>query len=174
MYSRRFNLSANLDPHQILDVGATDYALNTYDNLYRYEDNPPKMRPWLAESHTVSGDGLVWDFKLRQGVKFHDGSELTADDVVYSVQRLLAIGKAGAVLAGLEGWLRLVSGSLFSQVPAGGNVWPEEAARLIVADSPDIWIYNQVEVCGLANRVQGFRHCPVGSGGGVRWMHLAA
>ena len=79
-----FNLPANLDPHQILDVGATDYALNTYDHLYRHEDNPPKMQPWLAESHTVSGDGLVWDFKLRQGVKFHDGSELTAGDVVYS------------------------------------------------------------------------------------------
>ena len=36
-----FNLPANLDPHQILDVGATGYALNAYDNLYRYEDNPP-------------------------------------------------------------------------------------------------------------------------------------
>jgi peptide/nickel transport system substrate-binding protein len=88
------NLPANLDPHQILDVGATDYALNAYDNLYRYEDNPPKMQPWLAESHTVSPNGLIWDFKLRPGVKFHDGSELTADDVVYSFQRLLAIGKA--------------------------------------------------------------------------------
>jgi peptide/nickel transport system substrate-binding protein len=44
----------------------------------------------------VSRDGLVWDFKLHQGVKFHDGSELTAGDVVYSFQRLLAIGKAPA------------------------------------------------------------------------------
>ncbi len=88
------NLPANLDPHQILDVGATGYALNGYDNLYRYEDNPPKMQPWLAESHTVSPNGLIWDLKLRPGVKFHDGSELTADDVVYSFQRLLAIGKA--------------------------------------------------------------------------------
>ena len=88
------NLPANLDPHQILDVGATGYALNGYDNLYRYEDNPPKMQPWLAESHTVSPNGLIWDLKLRPGVKFHDGSELTADDVVYSFRRLLAIGKA--------------------------------------------------------------------------------
>jgi peptide/nickel transport system substrate-binding protein len=90
------DLPANLDPHQILDLGMTGYALNTYDNLYRYEDNPPKMQPWLAISHTSSPDGLVWDFKLRQGVKFHDGSELAADDVVYSVQRLLGIGRAPA------------------------------------------------------------------------------
>src|SRR5580704_18547589 len=90
------DLPANLDPHQILDLGMTGYALNTYDNLYRYEDNPPKMQPWLAISHTSSPDGLVWDFKLRQGVRFHDGSELVADDVVYSVQRLLGIGRAPA------------------------------------------------------------------------------
>jgi peptide/nickel transport system substrate-binding protein len=52
------------------------------------------MQPWLAESHTVSPNGLIWDFKLRAGVKFHDGSELTADDVVYSFRRILAVGKA--------------------------------------------------------------------------------
>jgi peptide/nickel transport system substrate-binding protein len=52
------------------------------------------MQPWLAESHTVSSNGLIWDFKLRHGVEFRDGSELTADAVVYSCQRLHAIGKA--------------------------------------------------------------------------------
>jgi len=89
-----YNLPLNLDPHQVLDVSMTDYFLNTYDNLYRYEDNPAKMRPWLALSYTASPDGLTWDFKLRQGVKFHDGSELTAADVVYSFQRLLGLNKA--------------------------------------------------------------------------------
>lgn len=90
------NLPANVDPHQIFDVPMQMYSLNAYDNLYRYEGNPPKLEPWLAESHTVSADGLTWDFKLRPGVKFHDGSDLTADDVVYSFKRVLAIGKAPA------------------------------------------------------------------------------
>lgn len=49
----------------------------------------------------------------------------------------------------------------------------EQAARLIVADSPDIWIYNMIEVVGFSNRLQGFRHCPVGSGTEVRCMHLS-
>jgi hypothetical protein len=90
------DLPATLDPAQTLDVQATQWALNAYDNLYRYEDNPAEMRPWLATDHTISKDGLTWDFKLRQGVKFHDGSELTAEDVVYSVQRVLGIGRAPA------------------------------------------------------------------------------
>jgi peptide/nickel transport system substrate-binding protein len=90
------NLPANVDPHQIFDVPMQLFSLNAYDNLYRYQGNPPKLEPWLALSHTVSSDGLSWEFKLRPGVKFHDGSDVTADDVVYSFRRVLAIGKAPA------------------------------------------------------------------------------
>src|SRR5207248_9760876 len=46
--------------------------------------------------HTVSADGLTWEFKLRAGAKFHDGTPVTAADVVFSFQRLLKIGKAPA------------------------------------------------------------------------------
>src|SRR5499426_3807150 len=90
------NLPANVDPHQIFDVPMQFYSLNTYDNLYRYQGNPPKLEPWLAKSHTVSGDGLTWEFTLRPGVKFHDGSEMSAEDVVWSFKRVLSIGKAPA------------------------------------------------------------------------------
>ena len=90
------NLPTNLDPHQIFDVPMQLYSLNTYDNLYRYEGNPPQLKPWLAESYTVSPDGLTYEFKLRRGAKFHDGGEITAEDVVYSFRRVLALGKAPA------------------------------------------------------------------------------
>ncbi|MGH7210394.1 MAG: ABC transporter substrate-binding protein, partial [Acetobacteraceae bacterium] len=50
----------------------------------------------------------------------------------------------------------------------------EEATRLIMADSPDIWIYNTVELRGLSNRVAGYRFCPAGSGGEIRWIHLTS
>ena len=39
------------------------YALNTYDGLYRYENNPPELLPWLASGHTASADGLDWEFR---------------------------------------------------------------------------------------------------------------
>jgi peptide/nickel transport system substrate-binding protein len=49
----------------------------------------------------------------------------------------------------------------------------EDAIRQVVADSPDIWIYNTIELAGVANRVKGIHYCPVGSGCEVRWMSLA-
>ena len=84
-----------MDPHAAFDVGRVAVRLNLYDGLYRWLDNPPKLEPWLAESHTVSSDGLTYTFKLRRGVKFHDGAEVTAEDVRYSTERILA-GKKGA------------------------------------------------------------------------------
>ncbi|WP_428538676.1 ABC transporter substrate-binding protein [Rhodopila sp.] len=95
-----WGLPSNLDPHQIFDVPMQTVMFNAYDNLYRYENDPPEIVPWLATSHTESDDGLTWEFKLRPGVKFHDGSELTADDVVYSFHRVLGLklAPAGAFL----------------------------------------------------------------------------
>src|SRR5436305_7715278 len=85
-----------MDPHAAFDVGRVAVRLNLYDGLYRWLDNPPKLEPWLAESHTVASDGLTYTFKLRRGAKFHDGAEVTAEDVRYSAERILAlkIGRA--------------------------------------------------------------------------------
>lgn len=85
-----------LDPHTVWDVGRVAVRLNLYDGLYRWLDNPPKLTPWLAESHTVSPDGLTYTFRLRKGAKFHDGTEVTAEDVRYSIERILALKKGAA------------------------------------------------------------------------------
>jgi len=57
-----------------------------YEGLYSL-DSSNRPIPMLAESHTVSKDGLVYTFKLRQGVKFHNGKEMTSEDVVASLAR---------------------------------------------------------------------------------------
>ncbi len=80
-----------LDPHQILDVGRVASRVNLYDGLLRWLDNPAKLEPWLAESYTASDDGKKYTFKLRKGAKFHDGTEIKAADVVYSMERILGL-----------------------------------------------------------------------------------
>lgn len=90
------NLPANLDPHALYDVPSSFIQLNVYDNLYRYEGNPPKLQPWLADSFTVSKDAKTWEFKLKPNLAFANGDPLTADDVVWSFKRLMGMNKAAA------------------------------------------------------------------------------
>lgn len=73
---------------------------NTYETLVRYRTKEVKGRvvgtagiqPHLAESVETSPDGKTFTFKLRRGVKFHSGDEMTAEAVRYSVNRMLTIG----------------------------------------------------------------------------------
>ncbi len=68
---------------------------NIYEQLLRYDPVSKQTIPLLAESYTVSDDGLVWTFTIRDGVKFQNGDPLTAEDVKYSIDRTMALG-AGA------------------------------------------------------------------------------
>ncbi|MCC7426669.1 MAG: ABC transporter substrate-binding protein [Alphaproteobacteria bacterium] len=85
------NLSRTLDPHTVYDVPSAFTRVNLYDCLYEYAGNPPEPKPLLATETRSSADGKTHDFTIRAGVKFHDGSELTAEDVVYSFRRMLAL-----------------------------------------------------------------------------------
>lgn len=72
-----------LDPfHQAADARIRVTVL-MYQGLF-YEGADGEALPLLAESHEISEDGLVYTIKLREGVTFHDGSEMTAEDVAYS------------------------------------------------------------------------------------------
>ncbi|MGI9336461.1 MAG: ABC transporter substrate-binding protein [Gammaproteobacteria bacterium] len=87
-----------MDPHMVFDVGRVAYRLNLYDGLMRWLDNPPQLNPWLAQSYEISDDGLRYKFKLRDGAKFHDGTAVEAKDVVYSMDRILALKKGASSL----------------------------------------------------------------------------
>ena len=82
-----------MDPHALYDVGRVAYRINLYDGLLRWLDNPPKLSPWLADSYDISDDGISYTFHLNKGATFHDGSPVEATDVVYSMERILALKK---------------------------------------------------------------------------------
>jgi peptide/nickel transport system substrate-binding protein len=75
-----------LDAHWTTASITETLTNHIYEGLYSL-DAGNRPIPMLAESHTVSRDGLTYTFKLRQGVKFHNGKEMTSDDVVASLTR---------------------------------------------------------------------------------------
>lgn len=77
-----------LDPHKTTSYFSFQVLENVYDTLVEPDENL-EMQPALAESWEVSEDQLTWTFQLREGVTFHDGSEFTAEDVVYSYERII-------------------------------------------------------------------------------------
>ena len=76
-----------LDPHTTNATATRNMLENVYDTLVRF-DSDLQIVPSLAESWEVSDDGLIWTFKLRPGVTFHNGEPLTASDVAFSINRI--------------------------------------------------------------------------------------
>lgn len=81
-----------MDPAVGSDEASSVYFLNVYDTLV-YPNKDGTVRPHVAERWEVSGDGLLWTFHLRTGVKFHSGRDLKAEDVVFSLKRMITIGE---------------------------------------------------------------------------------
>jgi len=77
-----------LDPIQITDTVSDTVAKRIFSTLVKFAPDATVI-PDLAESWDVSDDGLTYHFKLREGVKFHNGDPLTAQDVAYSYTRLV-------------------------------------------------------------------------------------
>lgn len=79
---------ATLDPAIGYDWQNWSMIKSLFDGLMDYEPGTTNLRPGLAESYEASADGLTYVFKLRQGVKFHNGRVMTAEDVKYSLDRV--------------------------------------------------------------------------------------
>lgn len=85
-----------IDPAKGTDYSATVLQINIYDTLVYPKQGGGGVQPLLATSWTI--DGPTYTFKLKPGVKFHSGNPVTADDVVFSYNRLMAMGQGNASL----------------------------------------------------------------------------
>ncbi|GED69918.1 diguanylate phosphodiesterase [Brevibacillus reuszeri] len=77
----------NLDPYLSAATDTSSMMDNVFDGLFEAGENS-ELVPAIAESYQVTEDGLTYTFKIRKGIKFHDGSDLTAEDVQYSYAKL--------------------------------------------------------------------------------------
>jgi peptide/nickel transport system substrate-binding protein len=139
-----------LDPGWAFDTASYVVIEQLYEPLITYDGGATnKFKGVLAESWSISADGLTYTFKIRQGVKFHDGTPLTPEDVAYSFQRLFSIDRDGGsgfvVLVPIlgVGSTRDEKGNLREKVTIRGKEVPlEEAICNAVQVKGDSVVFN--------------------------------
>lgn len=80
----------SLDPHKVTAVIAADWILKLHDTIVTVQPDLATIDPGLATSFDVSDDGLTYTFTLQEGVEFHSGDPMTAEDVKFTIDRWLA------------------------------------------------------------------------------------
>ena len=80
------DIEASLDPHVVVASGTKEIFFNIYEGLVKPDSNG-NLNPAVASAYTISDDKKTYTFTLREGVKFHDGSTVTVEDVQYSIER---------------------------------------------------------------------------------------
>ena len=90
------DLDDSLDPHKTVKAGTREVMFNVFEGLMKPTPNGD-LTPAIAERYEVSEDRMTYTFHLREGVQFHNGETVTAEDVVYSIQRCAAATETGIV-----------------------------------------------------------------------------
>ena len=89
----------SMDPAESFELTPAEIISNSYDQLVRLDlSDTTKVKGDLAESWTISEDGLTYTFKLRPGMKFASGNPITAADMAWSFERMVKLDKSPAFL----------------------------------------------------------------------------
>ena len=98
-------IPSTIDPADVYEKFASDILFNTTNRLVEFSPETGEIVGGLAEDFEVSEDGLTYTFNLREGVTFQDGSEMTSEDVVWSLNRSININHpdgASFLIGGIE------------------------------------------------------------------------
>ena len=91
----------SLDPHKATAAGTKEILFNIFEGLVKPDENGNLMNA-VASDYTVSEDGLMYTFTLRDGVKFHNGNLVTAEDVKYSLERVSGLLNGEVLISGMQ------------------------------------------------------------------------
>ena len=122
-----------LDPHGLFETFTLGFQRNIYEGLVA-RNAKMEMEGALAESWE-NINPTTWRFKLRKGVKFHDGSDFTAEDVVFSVERIRSEGSDMKVVAGLIKEAKVVDDHTVDLItPAPNPIMPLQLEIFYIMD----------------------------------------
>ncbi|MEM9523657.1 MAG: ABC transporter substrate-binding protein [Pseudomonadota bacterium] len=124
-----------MDPHAVNSAPVLGFLNNIYEGLVR-RDKGMRIEPALAESWEPIGAGEGWRFRLRRGVKFHDGSDFTAEDVMFSYQRASSEQADTASWFASVSQVRIVDDYTIDVMTSAPNpIFPDSIANWMMMDS---------------------------------------
>ncbi len=140
----------SLDPHKATAAGTKEIQFNIFEGLVKPDENGDLMKA-LASDYTISEDGLVYTFTLREGVKFHNGNAVTAEDVKYSLERASGL---------LDGTPLISSLSVLTSV----EILDEKTVQVTVGSANTELIYSFVAAIIPAGSGEEESGTPIGTG----------
>jgi ABC-type transport system substrate-binding protein len=126
-----------LDPQVGYDWQNWSVIKSIFDGLMDYKPGTTELEPDLAESYTVSDDGLTYTFKLREGLKFHNGRAVTPADVKYSLERAVnpsTQSPGGGYFSMIKGYDDVAGGKA---TELSGIATPDDRTVVITLTRPD-------------------------------------
>ena len=146
----------SLDPHSVGSTGNLAFTNHLYEGLLRFSAEFT-LEPALATSWEATGGGLVWRFHLRQGVRFHDGAEFNADDVVASLSRFTA---EGAPMRGnlpfFEGVTRVDDFTVDIAVSTPGELFLHDLSVVQMMDAGWLAAHDSLKATSVAAGTNGY------------------
>lgn len=140
----------SLDPHKATAAGTKEILFNIFEGLVKPDKNGDLMNA-IASDYTVSEDGLVYTFTLREGVKFHNGNAVTAEDVKYSLERASGL---------LDGTPLISSLSVLTSV----DIIDDKTVQVTVGSANTELIYSFVAAIIPAGSGEDVSGTPIGTG----------
>ena len=144
----------SLDPHKATAAGTKEILFNIFEGLVKSDENGNLIGA-VASDYTISEDGLVYTFTLRENVKFHNGNVVTAEDVKYSLERASGLLDGTALISTLG----TDKGGITSV-----DILDEKTVQVTVGSANTELIYSFVAAIIPAGSGEGEGADPVGTG----------
>jgi peptide/nickel transport system substrate-binding protein len=145
-----------LDPHSQNEGPTHNLLQQIYEPLILREYTG-KLLPTLAVSWKVTDDPSVWEFKLRQGVRFHNGDPFDADDVVFSIERALQpTSDMKAILSSVEAVTKVDDYTVHFKTMGPNPILPEQLTTIYIMDKEWSEANNTVTVEDYKSRKDNF------------------
>jgi peptide/nickel transport system substrate-binding protein len=157
-----------LDPEAVLNNTSGFVMATIYDGLIRYKPGTVEVEPGLAERWDISPDGLTYSFRLRKGVKYHDGTPFDANALIATLDRQLKKSDPNYIYNSgpVQSYIDFTYGSVASYRAVDDStveVKMKEPSAALLASLAMVW-NGVVSPTAAAKYGKEFRNHPVGTG----------